>query len=164
MVTDSISSELYDEIKGEPFTDEVPYLSPSAAVRPEELKELCKILKNTYQIISDPYVTRRGNTVPSGIYAQFGEFSGNTEKQVREDLINYAHSNRKEIETLAKTVFNQKGISFGEWCMVNTCHKNPADEIGIFMLCKIYNKHCIIYHNEGFWTTVTHKTLRVAVK
>ena len=72
MVTDSISTELYDAIKGEPFADEVPYLSPSAAVRPEELKELCKILKNTYQIISDPYMTRRGNTVPSGIYAQFG--------------------------------------------------------------------------------------------
>ena len=67
MVMDSISSELYDAIKGEPFTDEVPYLSPSAAVRPEELKELCKILKNTYQIISDLYVTRRGNTVPSRI-------------------------------------------------------------------------------------------------
>ena len=41
--------------------------------------------------------------------------------------------------------------------MVNTCHKNPADEIGIFMLCKIYNRHCIIYHNEGFWMTVKHK-------
>ena len=157
MAMDSISSELYDAIKGEPFTDEVPYLSPSVAVRPEELRELCKILKNMYQIISDPYVSRRGNTVPSGIYARFGEFSGNTEKQVREDLINYAHSNRKEIETLAKTVFNQKGISFGEWCMVNTCHKNPTDKIGIFMLCKLYNRHCIIYHNEGFWTTVKHK-------
>ena len=67
------------------------------------------------------------------------------------------HSNRKEIETLAKTVFNEKGILFGEWCMVNTCHKNPADEIGIFMLCKLYNRHCIIYHNEGFWMTVKHK-------
>ena len=63
----------------------------------------------------------------------------------------------KRSKTLAKTVFNQKGISFGEWCMVNTCHKNPADEIGIFILCKLYNRHCIIYHNEGFWTTVKHK-------
>ena len=84
-------------------------------------------------------------------------FSRDTEKQVREDLINYAHSNRKEIEMLAKTVFGKKGISFGEWCMVNTCHKNLADEISIFMLCKIYNRHCIIYHNEGFWMTVKHK-------
>ena len=41
--------------------------------------------------------------------------------------------------------------------MVITCHKNPADEIGIFMLYKIYNRHCIIYHNEGFWMTVKHK-------
>ena len=63
----------------------------------------------------------------------------------------------KRSKTLAKTVFNQKGISFGEWCMVNTCHKNPADEIGIFILCKLYNRHCIIYHNKGFWTTVKHK-------
>ena len=157
MATDSISSELYDAIKGEPFIDEVPYLSPGVAVSSEELKEICKILKNTYQIVSDPYVTRRGNPVPSGIYTRFGEFSGDTEKQVREDLINYVHSNRKEIEMLAKTTFNKKGISFGEWCMVNTCHKNPADEIGIFMLCKIYNRHCIIYHNEGFWMTVKHK-------
>ena len=78
-------------------------------------------------------------------------------KQVREDLINYPHSNRNEIEMLAKTAFNKKGISFGEWCMVNTCHKNLADEIGIFMLCKIYNRHSIIYHNEGFWMTVKHK-------
>ena len=157
MVMDSISSELYDAIKGEPFVDEVPYLSPSAAVSSDKLKEICKILKNTYQIVSDPYVTRRGNPVASGIYARFGEFSGDTEKQVREDLINYAHSNRKEIEMLAKTVSGKKGISFGEWCMVNTCHKNPADEIGIFMLCKIFNRHCIIYHNEGFWMTVKHK-------
>ena len=65
--------------------------------------------------------------------------------------------NRKEIEALARTTFGKKGISFGEWCMVNTCHKNPADEICIFVLCKIYNRHCIIYHNEGFWTTVKHK-------
>ena len=157
MATDSISSELYDAIKGEPFVDEVPYLSPSVAVSSEELKEIRKILKNTYQIVRDPYVTRRGNLVPSGIYARFGKFSGDTEKQVREDLINYVHSNRKEIKMLAKTAFNKKGISFGEWCMVNTCHKNPADEIGIFMLCKIYNRHCIIYHNEGFWTTVKYK-------
>ena len=119
--------------------------------------KLRKILKNTYQIVSDPYVTRRGNPVPSGIYARFGDFSGDTEKQVREDLINYAHSNRKEIEMLAKTAFGKKGISFGEWCMVNTCHKNQADEIGIFMLCKISSRHCIIYHNGGFWTTVKHK-------
>ena len=41
--------------------------------------------------------------------------------------------------------------------MVNTCHKNPADETGIFLLCKIYNRHCIIYHNEHFWMTVKHK-------
>ena len=154
MVMDSIASELYDAIKGEPFIDEVAYLFPSAAVSPEEIH---KILKNTYQIVSDPYVTRRGNLVPSGIYARFGEFSGDTEKQVREDLINYVHSNSKEIEMLAKSVFNKKGISFGEWCMLNTCHKNLADEIGIFMLCKIYNRHCIIYHNEGFWMTVKHK-------
>ena len=157
MAMDSISSELYDAIKGEPFVDEVSYLSPGAAVSPEELKEIRKILKNTYQIVSNPYVTRRGNPVPSGIYARFGEFSGDTEKQVREDSINYVHSSRKEIKILAKTVFNQKVISFGEWCMVNTCHKNPADKIGIFMLCKIYNRHCIIYHNEGFWTIVKHK-------
>ena len=157
MATDSISSEFYDAIKGESFVDKVSYLSPGAAVSQEELKELRKILKNTYQIISDPYVTRRGNSVPSGIYTRFGEFSGDTEKQVREDLINYAHSNRKGIETLAKTAFNQKGILFGEWCMVNTCHKNPADKIGIFVLCKLYNRHCIIYHNEGSWTTVKHK-------
>ena len=150
MVTDSISFELYDAIKGEPFIDEVAYLFPSAAVSPEQLKKIHKILKNTFQIVSDPYVTRRENLVPSGIYTRFGEFSGDTEKQVREDLINYAHSNSKEIEMLTKTVFNKKAILFGEWCMVNTCHKNPADEIGIFMLCKIYNRHCIIYHNEGF--------------
>ena len=78
MVTDSISSELYDAIKGEPFVDEVPYLSPGDAISSEELKEIRKILKNTYQI--DPYVTRRENPVPSGIYARFGEFSGDTEK------------------------------------------------------------------------------------
>ena len=93
MATDSISSELYDAIKGKPFIDKVPYLSPGVTVSSEELKEIRKILKNTYQIVSDLYVTRRGNPVPSGIYARFGEFSGDTEKQVREDLINYVHSN-----------------------------------------------------------------------
>ena len=58
MVTDSLASELYDAIKGEPFVDEVPYLSADAVVSSEELKEIKKILKNSYQIITDPYFTR----------------------------------------------------------------------------------------------------------
>ena len=79
MAMDSMSSELFDAIKGEPFVDEVPYLPPGAAVTSEELKELWKILKRSHLIISDPYVTKRGNPVAAGIYSRFAQYSGDTE-------------------------------------------------------------------------------------
>ena len=70
----------------------------------------------------------------------------------------------KRSKTLAKTVFNQKGIPFGEWCMVNTCHKNPADEIGIFILCKLSLDTVLFTITKVSGQLLSIKTVRVAVK
>ena len=84
----------------------------------------------------------------------FGEFSLTNGGEVRCGLINWIYERKDELNKYVKVALHQKNLSFTEWINIASKDKNPGDEIAIFFLACMYNKHVMIYTTLYSWSTL----------
>ena len=102
-------------------------------------------LARSFWIDTQHYVSSQGVINPQGIYDMFGEFSLTNGEEVRRDLIDWIYERKDELNKYVKIALREKNLSFTEWLNIASKDKNPADEIAIFFLARMYNKHVMIY-------------------
>ena len=45
-------------------------------------------------------------------------------------------------------------MSFDEWCDIMSHRRNACDELFLFMLCELHNRHAVVFTNNWSWSTV----------
>ena len=111
-------------------------------------------LARSFWIDTQRYVSSQGVINPQGIYDMFGEFSLTNGGEVSNGLINWIYERKDELNEYMKIALRQKNLSFTEWINIASKDKNPADEIAIFFLACMYNKHVMIYTTSYSWLTL----------
>ena len=95
---------------------------------------------------------------PSAMFKIFGAFSSETPLQVRR-MMKYLGISKKRGAEECKILKNRwialhmKGQSAREWADTMFQRDVPGDEISLYILCKMYHRHSVVFTSANIWTT-----------
>ena len=150
----SITSELFDSLVSEPFMKVICLLDWKKGLSVEMFKKTCQALAGSYWIDTQHYTSPQGTINVQGINEMFGEYSLTNGGEVRCGLIDWINECKDEIHEYVKIVLGHKGLNFNDWLDYTARDKNPADEIAIFCLARMYSRHVVIYTSSYCWSTL----------
>ena len=154
-----MAEELYQVIQGKPYIEFPKRLDPDSSVEWEQLPKIRKIIGGSGDACgsSDIQVTkfynRQHKVKPSGMFELFSRNCDDDPDHIRENLIQYIYDNCKEVKTVSEYCL-LTGVSLGNWLLHMTHKKNLGDELTLFLLCKLFNRHAVIITKTGLWTTL----------
>ena len=85
-------------------------------------------------------------------YAEFGE--GEDGELVKEKFQTWVAENRLEVNLCIRIALDTKKTSFSEWFHDSEKYKEP-DELVLYCLGKMMNKHVTIFNDSYVWTTLS---------
>ena len=114
-------------------------------------------MSSSQWIDSRKFLTCRGAAIASGIFELFGQFSGKSGNEVREDLLVWINENKTEVQTCFKIVLDHKGYNLSYWMTKMSHIQTPADDIAIYCLAQMYKRHVIIHTLRFPWSTLSQQ-------
>ena len=88
------------------------------------------------------------------LYEYFGKFSDHTGSEVRQILGNLIDVNDKFHQSVRLIVLDMHATSYETW-MESVGDKTAyADELVLYSLCKLYDRHAMVYCNGCNWSTI----------
>ena len=115
---------------------------------------LKKTMKGKYQFSYDLFSNRRGTPKPNGIFKLFKRYCGDNTDVIRQRLVDYVHSNAADIKSMTTDYFKKKGGDLLMWVYKMSRPSTAGDELSLFLLCKIFNRHAVIHTISGPWCTL----------
>ena len=163
MATPNLAEELMDSLVPNSYNNSVTGLTDDACMNSKVVQTLKSSLKERYEFNSDIFRARNGTPKPNGMFDLFGKYSGVESCEIRKDLVRYAREHFTELSTVCREAVDQKKFSsFDAWLVKLSLRNTVCDEIGLFVLCKQYSRHAIVYTTKGIWTTLQSSGLNSA--
>ena len=147
----SVASELYSELSPYKFCRHISCLTK------QDYLSLAKFHKSElgqrYWIdIRNVYKNHSINA--NHLYEYFGAFSDHTSSEVREILSNLTDVNEKFYWSVGFVVLDMHGTSYKTWMESVGDETAYADELVLYSLCKLYDRHTMVYCNGRNWSTI----------
>ena len=149
-----MAEELYQVVQGKPYIEFTKKLDPDSGVEWEQLPKIWKIIGGSGDASgnSDIQVTRFFNRQRkvklSGMFDLFSKYCEGDLDQICENLMQYIYDNCKDVESTSEHCL-LTDVSLGNWLVRMTHKKNPGDELALFLLCKLFNRHAVIITKTG---------------
>ena len=154
----SLASELLSHVKKHDYNIVVPHLDPESALSPRDVCRLKNVMRQSGKYVeTDKFYTRFGNEKPDAIFEVFSNYCGKNGMEVREMMIDYAYKNRKTIEAEFRNALSAKSKNIGWWIIRQTSKKRAGDELTVYLLSKMFDRHSLIYTSKEPWCTFVHK-------
>ena len=115
--------------------------------------------KGKYEFSSEVFCARNGTPKPTGMLELFAQYSGDEPNDIRKDMISFVRDTNNRIAEICKDALAYKLMSFNTWVSKMSLKKSVCDEIALYVLCKLYSRHAIIYTTKGYWTTISDSGL-----
>ena len=127
----------------------------------KDLRDFRKSTNNRYIVETSRFYSRKGKTIPEGIYGLFGEFCESNADETRERLVSWANERREEISEAGTVILKHDDKDYSWWILTMTHKKNPVDELALWCLCKMTYRHAVVYTLDHTWTTLKNKNMTV---
>ena len=151
-----LATELMDNLVPIPYNRRVTALADELAMNSKIVQTLKSSLKGKYEFNSEVFRARNGTPKPNGMFDLFAKYSGAETIEIRKDMIKYAKEHRAELGEVLREALIYKKITFEAWAVKLSLRNTVCDEIALYVLCKLYSRHAIVYTTKGVWTTVQH--------
>ena len=83
------------------------------------------------------------------MFELFSKFCDDDPDQIWENLMQYIYDNRKDVESFSKHCL-LTGVSLGNWLLCMNHKSKLGDELALFLLCKLFNRHAVLITKN--WT------------
>ena len=150
----SIANELLQTISDAKFTQVLCLLNPEFALTVNHFKRSKDIAHNNYWIDTQKCITKSGKPIASGIFDIFGRFESHLASERRDEMIECALENKEELGETARIVLRQLDMSLMYWINRMQKETTPADELTLYCLSKVHNRHVKVYTSSYCWTTL----------
>ena len=140
-----MAEELRRQLEPQPFTKILCMLDNKSCMSVEQFKWSNLFMSSSQWIDSRKFLTCKGAAIASGIFELFGQFSGKSGNEVREDLLVWISENKTEVQTCVKIILDHKGYNLSYWMTKMSRIQTPADDIAIYCLARMYKRHVIIH-------------------
>ena len=160
MVTSSIAAELLEQINQIKYSETVEALTPDHKLPESVFQVLKKSTIGRLTFSYDCFCNTRGTLKPAGMFKLFSKYSGKTPSETREDLISYVCDNKDKVLQVATNYFNAKHMDIGMWTVIMTRDRSPGDELALYLLCVIHNRHAVVLNKIKTWNTMDLNSIR----
>ena len=153
----SLASELLQRVKRTGYNAVVPYLNCETALNARDMRRLKNIMRQSGKDIdTDKFYTHAGTPKPNAIFDVFGKYCGKTGREVREMMVDYVNSNKRSVQSDFRNALEAKKKDLPWWIVKQASEKTPGDELTIYLLSKIFDRHSLIYTLKEPWCTFVH--------
>ena len=135
----SMSEELLNAMYIKPYTGLIPYLSPSSALTVSDF-EKCPLASDHWLDLPPERNNHKGHKKcdPNHVFEVFGSYSDHAADEVRDEMLSAISSDFNYYQTVAWLVLQIRKTTLSEWCNIMRVVTNPADELAIFSLSRLY--------------------------
>ena len=122
------------------------------------LKEIHGVLKGTGLWVDvKRFLKSNKQFNPAGLFDLFGSFSDQTVEDVHDCFMGWIYDNYNNMKNWLKMAVLHKKIDLNDWIeqmRLNTMH---GDDIALYLLCRMYNKHAYVHTAKYGWSTLPFK-------
>ena len=95
---------------------------------------------------------------PAGLFELFGSFSNQSADDVRDCFIGWIYDKYNSVKGWLKMAVKHKKIELNNW--IETMHLNTthSEDMALYLLCRMYNKHANVHTDWYGWSTLPFKT------
>ena len=154
MATTSIGEELMEKIKTISYRKTVAPLSIDQKLPDHVYQQLKRSMKGRYTFNYELFSNRRGTVKPNGIFELFARYSGKDVDEIRECLIDHVRANKKDITAMTASYFGARNIDLAMWTYRMSRKHTAGDELALFLLCQLYDRHAVIHNKNEPWCTM----------
>ena len=151
--SNSLATELFQSLTPDNYCERISALTSETAISSKVMQSIKTTLKDRYEI----FRARNGTPKPTGILELFGKYSGDEAQCVRKEMINYAREHSETLSVTCKDVLEHQRLSFKAWIAKHSLKKSVCDEIALYVLCKLFSRHAIVYTSGKTWTTISQE-------
>ena len=103
------------------------------------------------------FVKKHKHFNPSGLFKLFGDYSDQSADDVRDCLMGWILDNYCNVQSWLRMALEHKKLTLDVW-MENM--RNPlthGDDIALYLLCRMYDKHAYVHTSRYGWSTLPLK-------
>ena len=95
---------------------------------------------------------------PARLFELFGSFSNQSADDVRDCFIGWIYDNYNSVKGWLKMVVKHKKIELNNWIETMRLNTTHGDDMALYLLCQMYNKHAYVHTDRYGWSTLPFKT------
>ena len=148
----SIAMELLQRINVIGYTQVIPILNFCDVMTPEDFKAVS--LSDNYWLDTRNCYLKNRQRDPDVMFRMFGNFSNDDPATVRLNMIEHVNSDKAYYDSVAVIALSFKRTKLDDWLEDIGEPNTFGDEISLYVLCRMYNQHAIIYTHTKSWSTI----------
>ena len=147
----SIASELFNRMQPRPYKLYVSTIPNEDAITLEEFKTT---RWSTYYLVDIVNLVSNGKTNPNHLFELFAKFNGKSAVEVHLLLLKHIESNIDFYERHSVVCLKNRGMRFDMWIESIGNETTFCDELALMGLCALYNRHCLVFTKNKFWSSL----------
>ena len=139
------------------FNDLIGIISPKNGISIREFQK--QKLRPGYWVDTRRFLSKTKRELANGMFEIFGDFSDESASVVRENLMGWIYDNYRAVEEWLHVMLAHKKITLSDW--IDSVHKDdtPGDDMCLYLLARMYNKHVYVHNKQFYWCTAIHKIM-----
>ena len=103
------------------------------------------------------FLSKTKRELANGMFEIFGDFTNESVGTVQDNLMGWIYDNYRDVEKQTHLMLADKGVTLLGW--IENMHKDttPGDDMCLYLLAWMYNKHIYIHNKLFYWCTAIHK-------
>ena len=94
---------------------------------------------------------------PNGLFDLFGEYSGQKADEVRDLMVGWIYDNFRKVKDWTRMVMQHKNLEFDKWLENMQKSTTHDDNIALYILCRMFNKHAFVHNTMYSWSTMPYR-------
>ena len=103
------------------------------------------------------FVKKHKHFNPSGLFELFGAYSVQSADEVRDCLMGWILDNYRSIQSWLRMALEHKNLTLDVWMENMRNHQTHRDDIALYLLCRMYDKHAYVHTARYGWSTLPLK-------
>ena len=94
---------------------------------------------------------------PDGLFHLFSEYSSQFPNEVHDLMIGWIYDNYKNVKSWTRVAMHHKNINFDSWLENMQKVTTEGDDIALYILARIYNKHVFVHNSMYGWSILPYR-------
>ena len=123
------------------------------------LKEVHGVLKGAgFWVDVKRFVKSNKQFNPARLFELFRSFSDQSADDVRDCFIGWIYDNYNSVKGWLKMAVKHKKIELNDWIEKMRLNTTHSDNMALYLLCRMYNKHAYVHTARYGWSMLPFKT------